>query len=66
MTFEQLLVGLSYATVNLTDDQWMNRREFVRHDPHPYVGSERACRGLVEAVLWIARSGAQWRFRSGE
>jgi len=51
------------TTVRLTDEQWMNMRTLLRSDPHTYVGSdERACRRFVEAVLWVDRSGAQWRF----
>lgn len=36
-------------------------RDFLRPDPHAYVGRETACRLFVEGVLWISRSGAQWR-----
>jgi transposase len=48
-------------TVRLTDAQWTKLRTFLRNDPHTYVGSEVACRRFVDAVLWIDRSGAQWR-----
>ncbi len=50
------------TTVSLTDQQWMKLREFLRDDPHAYIGAdEQACRRFVEAVIWIDRSGAQWR-----
>ena len=38
-------------------------RAFLRSDPHTYIGSDdQACRRFVEAVVWIDRRGAQWRF----
>jgi len=49
------------TTVKLTDEQWIKMREFLQKDPRAYVGNEQACREFVEAVLWIDRSGAQWR-----
>ncbi len=50
------------TTVRLTDEQWTKMRAFLQGDPHVYLGrNEQACRRFVEAVLWIDRSGAQWR-----
>ena len=49
------------TTVALTDDQWQKMLPFLRSCPTAYVGDETHCRRFVEAVLWIARSGAQWR-----
>ena len=50
------------TTVRLTDEQWVKMRTFLRHDPHVYIGTDdEACRRFVEAVLWVDRSGAQWR-----
>ena len=53
-------------TVKLTDDQWTAIRDFLRQDPNAYVGNAANCRRFVEAVLWISRSGAQWRFLPAE
>ncbi len=33
----------------------------LRAHPHAYVGRESRCRRFLSAVLWVARSGAQWR-----
>ena len=49
------------TTIHLTDENWARIREFLGEDPHAYVGDEAKCRRFVEAVLWMDRSGAQWR-----
>ncbi len=55
------------TTVRLTDEQWTKIRAFLRSDPQAYIGTdENACRRFVEAVLWIDRSGAQWRLLPAE
>lgn len=50
------------TTAKLTDRQWERMLGFLRQDRRAYVGNESRCRRFVEAVLWIDRSGAQWRF----
>lgn len=49
------------TNVRLSDDQWTKIRDVLRNDPNVYVGQELRCRRFVEAVLWMSRSGAQWR-----
>jgi transposase len=49
------------TTIHLTDEQWEKMASFLRSDPHVYAGKEAACRQFVEAIMWISRSGAQWR-----
>lgn len=48
-------------TIRLPDDQWSKILSFLRTCPGLYVGQEADCRRFVEGVLWITRSGAQWR-----
>ena len=47
--------------ITLTNEQWQKFLPFLRSCPNLYVGPEHACRRFLSAVLWINRSGAQWR-----
>ena len=53
-------------TIRLNDQHWLKIQAFLRSYPHVKVGSARKCRRFVEAVLWITRSGAQWRVLPSE
>ena len=54
------------SNVRLADHQWTKIRDFLKQDPNAYVGNEANCRRFVEAVLWISRSGSQWRLLPAE
>lgn len=47
--------------LTLTDEQWQKMLPILRSHPNAYVGREQECRRFLSAVLWMARSGAQWR-----
>lgn len=47
--------------VTLPDSTWQTIYTFLKACSGIYVGREAECRRFVEAVLWVARSGAQWR-----
>ena len=49
------------SSVQLSSDQWTKIHKFLKGCPDVYVGKEAECRRFIEAVLWMARSGAQWR-----
>jgi transposase len=49
------------GNANLSNDNWYKILTFLQTQKTIYIGTEEACRKFVEAVLWILRSGAQWR-----
>lgn len=54
------------STVRLNDFQWTKIRAFLKADRNAYIGNEADCRRFVEGVLWMSRSGAQWRLLPNE
>ncbi len=52
---------MSY-TRHLSPHQWENIYKYLCEFSEIYVRNEDQCRQFVEAVFWMARSGAQWRF----
>jgi len=48
-------------SATLENDKWSKILQFLRSCPDVYVGKESDCRRFVEALLWMTRSGAQWR-----
>ncbi len=48
-------------TVKLTDEQWQKILPILKTFPDIRLGAGRDCRRFLDAVLWITRSGAQWR-----
>jgi transposase len=47
--------------LTLSDEQWQKMLPLLQSHPNVYVGQELECRRFLSAVLWITRSGAQWR-----
>lgn len=47
--------------VKLTDEQWQKILPILKTYPEIRLGAGRDVRRFLEAVLWVTRSGAQWR-----
>lgn len=49
------------SNVKLTKSEWKRILAFLQTRSDIYVGKPVGCKRFVEAVLWMTRSGAQWR-----
>lgn len=49
------------TTIFLTDQQWQKILPYLQDHRRVRVGQPEKCRQFVEAVLWYARTGAQYR-----
>ncbi len=47
--------------VYLQDNEWTKILTFLRTGQGIYIGNESKCRRFLNGVLWVMRSGAQWR-----
>jgi transposase len=52
---------MTTITFRIRDEDWKKIRDILRSGGGVYVGQEEKSRRFLEAVFWIARSGAQWR-----
>ena len=64
MIFGVIIHGM--ANVELTSYQWHKILTFLRSRSDLYIGREDHCRRFAAGVVWIARSGAPWRFLPAE
>lgn len=52
--------------LKIPDEQWPQLYQFIKQSQGVYAGQEADLRKFLEAVLWIMRSGAQWRLLPAE
>ena len=49
------------SKLTLSPKQWPKILAFIRECSRVYGGQEAGCKRFIEAVLWVMRSGGQWR-----
>lgn len=54
------------SNAQLSDEQWHKILNFLQQQDGIYIGKQQDCRRFIEAVLWMLRSGAQWRLLPAE
>src|SRR5512137_771704 len=47
--------------LEISDAEWQTIQPILAVHQHVRMASEAACRAFLVAVLWVLRSGAQWR-----
>ena len=48
--------------VFLDENKWQKILAFLQTEERVNIAKEANCKQFIEAVLWIARSGAPWRY----
>ena len=56
-----LSYSVCMSNLILSANQWPKILAFIRECPRVYVGEEAGCNRFIAAVLWVMRSGGQWR-----
>jgi transposase len=46
----------------ITEVAWSKILKFLRSSKKVYVGDVKKCKNFIEAVYWISRTGAPWRY----
>jgi transposase len=54
------------SRIEISDEEWVRLLPFLQQQTSIRVGLPDTCRLFISAVLWILRSGAQWRVLPSE
>lgn len=46
---------------HIADEAFSRIERYLQHERCIYLGSKESLRRFIEAIYWMARSGAQWR-----
>jgi putative transposase len=49
------------TNIKLNRQQWKKILAFLQTRADLYIGQTRLCKRFINAILWMTRSGAQWR-----
>jgi transposase len=49
------------TNIKLNRQQWKKILAYLRTRADLYIGQTRNCKRFINAILWMTRSGAQWR-----
>jgi transposase len=62
LTFTQKpVLYFAVSNVELTKSEWKRILAYLQTRSDLYIAKPSRCKRFVEAVLWMTRSGAQWR-----
>ena len=57
-----ILIGTIMKREYITEVAWVKILKFLKSTNKVYTGDAKKCKNFVEAVYWMARSGAPWRY----